>query len=114
MRSLRNKDLFAFTRMVKEAGIDQEIKALVMKINNIKDISSESFGYDIMFTLFNATAEKENEQKLYNFLSGPFEMDPEEIAEMELTDTYEALKQVADVNKWKGFFISAANMTKSN
>ena len=112
MRSLRNKDLFTFVRMVKNAGISDEIKKLVLSINNLKDVNVESFGYDILFTVFEAAADNNNEQAVYEFLSGPFEMTTEEIADMDLTDTYEALNKIADVEKWKSFFSSAAKLTK--
>lgn len=113
MRALNNSDLFAFVRLVKKAKITDKIKELTLSINNINEINTESFGYDVMFTIIEAAAEKESEQAVYEFLSGPLEMTTEELALADPVETIEKVMQIADVEKWKTFFASAANLMKS-
>ena len=113
MRALNNSDLFAFVRLVKKAKITDKIKELTLSINNINEINTESFGYDVMFTIIEAAAEKESEQAVYEFLSGPLEMTAEELALADPVETIEKVMQIADVEKWKTFFTSAANLMKS-
>jgi len=66
-----------------------------------------------MFTIIEAAAEKESEQAVYEFLSGPLEMTTEELALADPVETIEKVMQIADVEKWKTFFTSAANLMKS-
>lgn len=113
MRALNNSDLFAFVRLVKKAKITDKIKELTLSINNINEINTESFGYDVMFAIIEAAAEKESEQAVYEFLSGPLEMTTEELALADPVETIEKVMQIADVEKWKTFFTSAANLMKS-
>ena len=113
MRALNNSDLFSFARLIKKAKIKDEIKKLTLSINNINEINTESFGYDVLFTIIEAAAEKESEQYVYEFLSGPLEMTPEELAKADPVDTIEKVMQIADVEKWKAFFTSAASLMKS-
>lgn len=113
MRALNNSDLFAFVRLVKKAKITDKIKELTLSINNINEINTESFGYDVMFTIIEAAAEKESEQAVYEFLSGPLEMTTEELALADPVETIEKVMQIADVERWKTFFTSAANLMKS-
>jgi len=113
MRALNNSDLFAFVRLVKKAKITDKIKELTLSINNINEINTESFGYDVMFTIIEAAAEKESEQAVYEFLSGPLETTTEELALADPVETIEKVMQIADVEKWKTFFTSAANLMKS-
>lgn len=114
MRDLRNEDLFAFTRMIKRAKITDNVKKLVLSIDNLNELNTESFGYDVLFTILDAAAEKESEQAVYEFLAGPLEMTPKEIAEADPVETIEQVMKIADVEKWKSFFTSAAKLMKSN
>ena len=112
MRSLNNSDLFNFARLIKKARIKDEVKELTLSINSIDEINTESFGYDVLFTIIEAAAEKDTEQYVYEFLSGPLEMTPEELAKADPVETIEKVMKIADVEKWKAFFTSAANLTK--
>ena len=112
MRPLKNSDLFSFARLIKKARIKDEVKELTLSINNLDEINTESFGYDVLFTIIEAAAEKDTEQYVYEFLSGPLEMTPEELAKADPVETIEKVMQIADVERWKAFFTSAAKLTK--
>lgn len=114
MRNLETGDVFAFVRLTKKIGITQNLKELIMSKDNIQDLTAESFGYDLIFLLFDAAAEEKAEGEVYKFLAGPLEMSAEEIKKTDPIELLEMLKQVADVEKWKSFFTSAAGLMKSN
>lgn len=112
MRKLETGDVFAFTRLIKKVGITKEMKEMILSKDSIKDMTSESFGYDFLFMLLDKASEPEAEKEVYSFLAGPLEMEPEQVKKTDLFELVEMLKQVADVEKWKAFFTSAAGLTK--
>lgn len=112
MRKLETGDVFAFTRLIKKVGITKEMKEMILSKDSIKDMTSESFGYDFLFMLLDKASEPESEIEVYSFLAGPLEMEPEQVKKTDLFELVEMLKQVADVEKWKDFFTSAAGLTK--
>jgi hypothetical protein len=106
MRNLKTSDLFAFARCIKSIGLKEEIKKIAMEANTVQDIASR--GFDYFYILFEKAVEKQSEKAIYEFLSGPFEMDPEAIENMDPVDWLEDLSKIADLDKWKAFFRSAA------
>ena len=112
MRQLQTGDVFAFVRMTKKIGITEELKELILSKDSIKDLTAESFGYDLIFLLFDKAAEENSENELYKFLAGPLEMQPEEIQKTDPIDLIEMLKGLADTEKWKSFFTSASKLMK--
>lgn len=112
MRTLQTRDLFAFVRMIDEVGIKDKLKELIMSKDNLSEITAESFGYDLIFTLMEGASTKKAENAIYEFFGGIMEKDTEEVASMEALDFVEAIFQIADVEKWKNFFTSAAKLMK--
>ena len=112
MREITTQDVFAFVRMTKRAGITAELKKLILSKDSIKDLTAESFGYDLIFTILESASEPEAEKEVYNFLSGPFEMEPDEIKKLKPMTLFEMIKQMATVEEWKAFFTSVAKLMK--
>lgn len=112
MRNLETGDVFAFVRLTKKIGLYQNLKDMILSKDSIQDLTAESFGYDLIFLLFDAAAEENAEEEVYKFLAGPLEMAPIEIKKTDPIELMEMLKQVADVEKWKSFFTSAAGLMK--
>ena len=61
MRGLETHDIFAFVRLLDQVGIKDEIKKLILSKDKLEDITAESFGYDIIFTLIDGAARKDAE-----------------------------------------------------
>lgn len=101
MRKLNTSDVFAFTRLVKEIGLKEEIKNITAKVAEETDI--KALGIDIIFTLIEKFSEVNSENALYEFLSRPLEIPKEEVGTMDLFDLVEKIMQIADVEKWKTF-----------
>lgn len=101
MRKLNTSDVFAFTRMIKEIGLKEEIKEIASKATKEEDVSK--LGLDMIFTLIEKFSEANSENALYEFLSRPLEVTKEEVGTMDLFDLVEKIMQIADVEKWKTF-----------
>ena len=74
-----------------------------MRKLNTSDVFSLEAGFDLIFTVIEKFAEKNSEPALYNFLSGPLEIDPEEVGKVELFTLVENILEIADIEKWKAF-----------
>lgn len=101
MRKLNTSDVFAFTRMVKEIGLKEEIKGIASKATEEQDVNK--VGLDMIFTLIEKFSEVNSENALYEFLSKPLEVSKEDVATMDLFDLVEKVMNMADVEKWKTF-----------
>ena len=101
MRKLNTSDVFAFTRLVKEIGLKEEIKNITAKVSEETDV--KALGIDIIFTLIEKFSEVNSENALYEFLSRPLEVTKEEVGTMDLFDLVEKIMQIADLEKWKAF-----------
>ncbi len=112
MRNLETQDVFAFVRLIDEVGIKDELKTLIMSKDKMTDLTQESFGYDLIFTLISGASKKKAEEALYEFFSGIMEIDKEVIRHMEPTEFIESAIKIADVEKWKNFFGSVAKLMK--
>lgn len=109
MRKLQTKDIFSFGRCVKVIGAGDEIKALCERADTLTDAFAA--GYGLLYGIFEKAVEQEAEAHVYEFLAGPLEISADEIAEMELSDFFTAVKQIAEENDLVRFFKSAAAST---
>ena len=101
MRKLNTSDVFAFTRMVKEIGLKEEIREIASKATEEKDVNK--VGLDMIFTLIEKFSEVNSENALYEFLSRPLEVTKEEVSTIDLFVLVENVMNMADVEKWKTF-----------
>ena len=112
MRNLQTQDIFAFVRLIDEVGIKDELKTLIMSKNSIGEITQESFGYDMIFTLVSGASKKKAEEALYEFFSNIMECSVDDVRTMEPTEFIDKAIKVADIEKWKSFFDSVAKLMK--
>lgn len=102
MRQLNTGDLFKAARLIRKMGIKEDLKKFAEGIN--ADQKQEEVGIDLLILIFERATDESSEQLIYEFLSGPFEVTPDVVKEMELFTLVESLFEVADIEKWKGFF----------
>ena len=128
VRKLNTADLFEFMRMVKRTGVKDELKKVAKNMpkkekqpkltvvgNEETDKpeivqekpSQAEVGIDLAFSIMEIFSNKNAEDEIYKFIARPFQCDPKEVAENDLMDTIEKLKDVADAGKWASFFKSA-------
>lgn len=112
MRNLQTQDVFAFVRLIDKVGIKNELKTLILSKDSIKDLTQESFGYDLIFTLISGASTKPAEEALYEFFANIMECDKESLRTMDATEFLEKAVKVAEPEKWKNFFSSVAKLMK--
>lgn len=129
VRKLNTADLFEFMRMVKRTGVKDELKKVAKNMpkkekkpqlkvveegdDNSPELivqeapSQAEVGIEIAFAIMEIFANQKAENEIYAFIARPFQCTSEEVAENDLMDTIEKLKEVADAQKWASFFKSA-------
>lgn len=112
MRKLRTTDYFAAMRIIRSADLREELKP-VIKMGAEGKIDMTDLGIEGFLYLIEATGSPKVEKAFYDFISGPFECEPEDVAQMELTEFSECLKEFAEENSLKNFFDWLSNMITS-
>ena len=110
MRKLKTSDIPAFCRCLKKIGFKENIQAVAKEANNAKDVWDK--GFDMIWGIFDLATEAEGENALYEFLAGPFEMQPRDVADLDFETLINNLKQLAEENNLTIFFKSAAKLMK--
>lgn len=112
MRKLQPPDLFNAMRIIRKAGIKEELKP-VIRLAASGEFSIQDVGIEGILTIIETLAEKKSEQAIYEFISGPFEMTVKEIESMDLIQLAENLETLAKENDLKLFFTLLAGFLKS-
>ena len=110
MRKLKTTDIPAFCRCLKKIGVKDQIQAISKEADSAKDMWDK--GFDLIWGIFDLATEADGENALYEFLSGPFEMQPREVADLDFEILFANLKQLAEENNLTVFFKSAAKLMK--
>lgn len=106
MRKLKTADIPVFCRCAKRLGLKEQIRAIAQTANTAADVWDQ--GFDFIWNLFDVATEENGEAAIYEFLSGPFEMTPEEVKDLDLDVLFENIRQLAAQNNLVGFFKTAA------
>lgn len=114
MKKLETTDVFAFARLLVDTGIKDELKKLLASKDDIKDLTAESLGFDIIFLIVEKASTKASEKAIYEFVGNLLEMDPEEVAHLDPTDFIEKVSDIATSEQWKSFFTSVVKLMKLN
>lgn len=110
MRKLKTTDIPALSRCLKKLGLKEQFRELALKSDNMKDMWAD--GFDFVWNLFDVATEKSGEAALYEFLAGPFEMTPEQVADLDLDVLIENLQTMVKENNLGTFFNIAARLMK--
>lgn len=112
MRQIGNEDLFKFIRIIKDAGITEQFKQLILSKDSIKDFNVESVGFDVIFMVLEGAAKEGISDQVYDFGADLLEVSGDDFKRMDPIDTFEQLKQCASWEKWKAFFTLGAKSMK--
>ena len=110
MRKLKTCDIPVLCRSLKKLGVKEKFRTIAQKADDAKDAWAQ--GFDLVWDLFDAATEETGEAAIYEFLAGPFEMAPAEVADLDFDVLMDNLKQLAADNNLTGFFKSAAKSMK--
>ena len=106
MRKLKTSDVPVLCRCLKKLGVKEQFRAVAQQANSMVDVWDK--GFDLIWSLFDVATEPEGEGAIYEFLAGPFEVTPEELADLDLDKLMEGLQQLARENNLANFFKFAA------
>ena len=110
MRKLKTRDVFSACRVLKTVGAKAEIEKVAKSADKAADVWSQ--GFDLLWGIFDKATEKNAEQPIYELLAGPFEKTADEVADMDLSDLFASLRQLAEENDIITFFKSVGKMMK--
>lgn len=103
MKKIATADIFAAMRVVKATGMKDELKPILKKVAS-GESSVEDIGIEAILAVMEAASGTASERAIYQFLSGPFEMDTEAVAMLDLEDLMSNLEALARENDLRGFF----------
>ena len=119
MKRITSEDTFRAIRLVKAAGIKDEIKKMTKVVEQMqkekKEIDIEEIGSDFFFNIIDGMADEKTETLFYLFLSGPLESTPDEVKKMSLWDLAEKIKELIRFESpegWRSFFKSLGDSIK--
>ena len=101
MRKLLFKDVFTLSRILKKSDI---------KVNFKPEMTQEEIGSDVILSIINGIGNAESETT--SLLSDLLGITPDEMANMEIGDAFNQIKQVFMQPGILDFFTQAAKLTK--
>lgn len=129
MRKLIASDVFAALRVVSAVEDKTDVKEIVKKIvkeaeaeaeeNNDEDAEKKndefikSVGVGAIMKLVEMASGKKAEAKIYEFLAGPLEMQPEDVKTLPIPDFVESIKAIARENDLSSFFDSVLKLKQN-
>lgn len=106
MRKLNTSDLFCAMRVIKKAGLREELKPLLLRIEQ-EQVDVTDVGLDTVLTMMEAFAEADAEKEIYKLLAGPLELAPEEVARLSLDELADSINTLRRENDLTNFFAKA-------
>ena len=108
MRKLNTRDFFKGLRLFKELDIRYELEEMVKQFKELSegedsDSKTEKMGMNVMLLIIEKAAEKEVEHKFYDLLSGPLEIEVNEVGELSLFDLIDKALEIANIGEWNAF-----------
>ena len=113
MRKLRLSDTLQGIRIMKKLGLKDTIERVANEAVE-QGKTQRMAGIDLIWSVLEVLAGTEGEKEIYQFLSGPLEMDPEEVERMDLPELMEKLTEVACVEEWRDFFTRLKGSTEAS
>lgn len=129
MRKLIASDVFAALRVVSAVEDKTDVKEIVKKIvkeaeaeaeeNDDEDAEKKndefikSVGVGAILKLVEMASGKKAEAKIYEFLAGPLEMQPEDVKALPIPDFIESVKSIARENDLSSFFDSVLKLKQN-
>ena len=110
MRKLKTSDIPVLCRCAKRLGLKDKVRTIAQEANTLEEAWSN--GFDFIWDLFDTVTEENGERELYEFLSGPFEMTPDEVRDLDFDVLQNNLQQLVRENNLGAFFKFAAASMK--
>lgn len=104
MRKLNTADVFALARIVRASGVRKDLVNLIQRLQQQDKPDLEAVGIEGMMVIMEAMAEPYAEQKIYTALSGPLEMDADDLSHLPPQEFFYLVQQLAKENDLQAFF----------
>jgi len=109
MRKIKTTDVFSAMRLIQRSGLKEKF---VPVIKSAAETEDDVVGVGIIgvLSVIEVFAEAQCESMVYDWLSGPLEKSPEEIADMDLDVLTENLEELGRENDLKRFFTALSGL----
>lgn len=111
MRKLQTKDVCTALRIIKTAGIKDEVKSVTFAVQNNPKLNVKDVGFDFILGCLEKASEINAERSIYEFVADLLEMDVESVETYDLMEFMKLLVQLYEFNDpkaWRSFFKSVA------
>lgn len=116
MRNLETHDVFKAMKIINALGVKEEVQKMALKMqSDKKGVNDKEVGVEVILNVIGHAGDEKAENLIYDFLSGPLEIEAETIKHMdplELIESIKSLNTVIDVESWKAFFKSVVVLMK--
>ncbi len=92
MRKLNTSDVFVAARAVMGCGLREKLRDLCMELSDSGKLDVTKVGVDSALAVMELFVSAGAEKALHQILSGPFEVEPEAVAVMELPELVDGLE----------------------
>lgn len=116
MRNLNGHDVFAALKVLQKIGVKDELVDLATYMNAGKVNNQEKVGAKLIFGVLANAGSEEAEKAFFQFLSGPLETPPNDLAEKDLLDLCDLIDEyvkTVDKERWSSFFRSLLALLKT-
>lgn len=103
MRKLQTKDIFSVLRLIQKSNLKEELKPMIA-MAAAGEMKVEDIGLEGVLTMIEIFSAAKSESAIYEFLAGPFELESEQVKEMDLCTLAENLERLSKENDLKHFF----------
>ncbi|MCR5811170.1 MAG: hypothetical protein K6G34_07215 [Lachnospiraceae bacterium] len=107
MRGLKGSDLFTAMRIVRNAGVQEEIQKLSQEIAAGKKMNQSQVGAQMIIACVCGCANPKAEAEIWNFLGDLTEKPANELKDMDLEDLMKVIEELTEhISKYdfKNFF----------
>lgn len=110
MRKLNLGDAFKVARIIKEAGVKDELAKLASKFKNIENANIDEVGFEVILTLISAASSEKVETQIYELIGSIKNIAPSDVKNLDFSELKDFVKDVIAENDIKSFFNSASKL----
>lgn len=95
MRGLKGADLFTAMRIVRNAGIQDEVQKIALDIADGKKVTQQQAGAQLIIACVCGCATERAEHEIWRFLGDLTEQKPEDLKNMELDKLMDVVEELS-------------------
>lgn len=103
MRKFNTTDIFGCVTAIEKSGLRSRVEELLIEAAEAEDTTDMRFGIHAILTMIGLFAESGAQDLAYKVLSGPFELEPAEIAALDADALMDGLEAIAKDEGFRRF-----------